>query len=236
LKILQRAEQILPWVQGPRVLDVGCAAHAMKFDDPNWLHGLLLKRFPDTVGIDIRPDLVDKLRELGFKDIYLANAEAFDLGRQFDTIVAGDIIEHLSNVGAFLEHAKKHLRYGGRLVMTTPYAFSLLHMSYALVKYPRTSWNVEHTLWFCQQTLSEACRRAGLRPLHSELILDYVTGTHSLPYSVLVKGLSLFGRLVPARQRCSSILFVATPAEETNTKPYREELAVGTSNTTVMSS
>ncbi|MFZ0954510.1 MAG: class I SAM-dependent methyltransferase [Candidatus Sulfotelmatobacter sp.] len=223
MKILQRAEQIIPWVQGPRVLDIGCAAHAMKFDNPHWLHGLLCKRFPDTVGLDIRPDLVEQLRELGFANVNLGNAETFNLGREFDTIVAGDIIEHLSNPGAFLARAKKHLAPGGRLIITTPYPFCLLGMGYALVKYPRTTWNLEHTHWVCPQTLKEACRRAGLQPMYSGLILDYAAleADSSLAYRALVKSLGLFGRLVPERLRCSSILFVATQVEESDLRQYR---------------
>ena len=158
MKILQRAEQILPWVQGPNVLDIGCAAHAMRFNDPHWLHGLLCKRFPDTVGIDIRPDLIEQLRQRGFQNLYTENAETFELGRQFDTIVAGDLIEHLSNPGAFLRQAAKHLAPNGRLILTTPYPFCLVQFVYALMKYPRTTWNLEHTHWLCPQTVTEACR------------------------------------------------------------------------------
>lgn len=223
MKILQRAEQILPWVQGPRVLDIGCAAHAMNFDDPHWLHGLLRKHFPDTVGLDIRPDKIEQLRKAGFANVYQGNAEKFDLGREFDTIVAGDLIEHLSNPGAFLACAKKHLAPAGRLIVTTPYPFCLLGFGYAFFKYPRTTWNLEHTHWVCPQTLKEACRRAGLEPSHTGLILDYATPDKdtSFAYRALVKSLALFGRLIPERLRCSSILLAATHAKESDLLPYR---------------
>jgi 2-polyprenyl-3-methyl-5-hydroxy-6-metoxy-1,4-benzoquinol methylase len=226
MRILQRAEQIVPWVQGPRVLDIGCAAHAMRFDDPNWLHGLLHKRFPDVVGLDIRPDLVEQLHALGFTSVYRGDAETFDLGQEFDTIVAGDIIEHLSNLGAFLERAKKHLAPGGRLIITSPYPCCLFHVCYAFLKYPRTTWNLEHTHWVCPQTLREACRRAGLEPTHSTLILDYAPPDHgtSTAYGVLVGFLRIFGNLIPERLRCSSVLFVVTHAVESEALPYRADL------------
>jgi SAM-dependent methyltransferase len=221
MKILQRAEQIMQWVEGPRVLDIGCAAHAMKFDDPHWLHGLLCKRFPDTAGLDIRPDLIEELRKLGYRNLYLDNAETFDLNLQFDSIVAGDIVEHLSNAGAFLDRAKKHLAPNGKLIITTPYPFSLFHTSYAFLKYPRITWNVEHTHWLCPQTLIELSRRAALRPVHWELILDYPLDDTSLAYRTFVKMLGLFGRLIPERLRCSSMLFVLTHAVEADVRPYR---------------
>lgn len=223
MKLLQRAEQILPWVQGPRVLDIGCAAHAMKFDSPHWLHGLLCKQFPETVGLDIRPDLIEQLRSIGYANVYLGNAENFDLGREFDTIVAGDLIEHLSNPGAFLTCVKKHLAPSGRLIVTTPYPFCLFGIGYAIWNYPRTTWNLEHTHWVCPQTLHEACRRIGLEPSHLGLILDYAAPDKdtSLAYRVMLKSLGLFGRLIPERLRCSSILLVASHAKDSDLRPYR---------------
>jgi len=226
MRIEHRAQQILPWVKGPKVLDVGCAAHAMDFDDPNWLHGLLRQRFPETVGIDIRPDLVEKLHhDLGFSNVYLGNAETLDLGQRFDTIVAGDIVEHLSNLGAFLQRAHEHLEPEGRLIVTSPYPFSLFHMSYAVFKYPKTTWNVEHTHWICPQTFTEACRRAGLKAMHSALIADYAPPDQdsSVSYRVFVKSLAVLGGLIPDRLRCSSVLFVATRAEESDVRPYRAD-------------
>src|ERR1700722_15142279 len=152
MKIERRASQLVPLVDGPRVLHVGCAAHVPDPNDPTWLHGQLCKQFPETVGLDLRQDLIDKLSELGFRNLIAANAETFELNRQFDTIVAGDVIEHLSNPGAFLVQARKHLAPGGKLIITTPFPFALGPFMYAVLKYPKTCWNVEHTCWFCLKT------------------------------------------------------------------------------------
>ena len=121
MKILGRAEQVMPLVKGPSVLHVGCAAHAPCPGDPSWLHGSLCKRFPDTVGIDLRPDLIEQLQSLGFRNLYVANAETFELNQQFETIVAGDVVEHLSNAGSFLRQARKHLAPDGEIIVTTPF-------------------------------------------------------------------------------------------------------------------
>ena len=47
----------------------------------------------------------------------------FDLGRTFDTVFAGELIEHLGNVDGFLSSARRHLEPGGQLVLTTPNVF-----------------------------------------------------------------------------------------------------------------
>jgi hypothetical protein len=154
------------------------------------------------------------------------SGENFDLGKKFDTIVAGDIVEHLSNVGAFLNCAKAPLSPEGRLIITSPYPFSLFHISYALLKYPKTTWNVEHAHWICPQTLNEECRRVGLKPFHSALIVDFPPPDAGCSFScrVFLKSLGLFGGLLPETLRCSSTLFIATHAEGQGVQPYRTEL------------
>ena len=50
----------------------------------------------------------------------MGDAEHFALDRQFDTIVAGDLIEHLGNVEGFLKSVMGCLAPGGKLVIQTP--------------------------------------------------------------------------------------------------------------------
>jgi SAM-dependent methyltransferase len=224
MKIERRASQLVPLVDGPRVLHVGCAAHVPDPNDPTWLHGQLCKRFPETAGLDLRQDLIDKLSELGFRNLYAANAETFELDRQFDTIVAGDVIEHLSNPGAFLVQARKHLAPGGKLIITTPFPFALGPFMYALLKYPKTCWNVEHTCWFCMKTFGELCRRADLRIVHEDLIGSYTLDNPCFPYRVFVRGLGLLGGLLPKRLKCNTMLFILTQNDGTHNAPYRTDV------------
>jgi SAM-dependent methyltransferase len=224
MKILGRAEQVVPLVKGPRVLHVGCAAHAPAPGDPSWLHGLLCKYFPDTVGIDLRPDLIEQLQNAGFRNLYVANAETFELDRQFDTIVAGDVLEHLSNPGAFLTQARKHLAPGGEIIVTTPFPFALLPLGFAFFRYPRTCWNVEHTCWFCPQTFSELSRRSGLRILRQDLIGTYTLDDSSTLYRTSVWTLRVAGSLIPKRLRCNTMLFVLSRSECGDEAPYRKDV------------
>jgi 2-polyprenyl-3-methyl-5-hydroxy-6-metoxy-1,4-benzoquinol methylase len=224
MKIERRASQVVPLVEGPRVLHVGCAAHDPDPNDPTWLHGQLCKQFPEAVGLDLREDLIGKLEKLGFRNLYAANAETFELDRQFDTIVAGDMIEHLSNPGAFLRQAKKHLAPNGKIIITTPFAFSLGAFVYAFLKYPKTCWNVEHTCWFCVRTFEELSRRADLRIVHQDLIGSYTLDNPCFPYRAFVRGLGLFGWLLPKRLKCNTMLFVLTHSHESGNAPYRTDV------------
>lgn len=52
-------------------------------------------------GLDLYEEGVEYLRQIGYH-INVGNAENYDLGRQFDVIVSGDLIEHLGDLGGFL--------------------------------------------------------------------------------------------------------------------------------------
>jgi 2-polyprenyl-3-methyl-5-hydroxy-6-metoxy-1,4-benzoquinol methylase len=136
-----RTDVILNWVKGPSVLDVGCTGHAVGIGSRRWLHGRLREQFPSVAGIDISTENIAVLNRQGFGNLYVQSAESFELTERFDTIVAGELIEHLANPGLFLRQARTHLKSTGRLVLTTPNPFSLADITYALFKYPKTCQN-----------------------------------------------------------------------------------------------
>src|SRR3954470_21972789 len=89
---------------GKTVMDLGCvdsrparhdAAARIEYK-ANLLHKRIAEINPNTLGVDIDPEGVRILNEQGFKAI-VGNVEEMDLGKQFDTIIAGEIIEHLEN-------------------------------------------------------------------------------------------------------------------------------------------
>lgn len=204
-----RIEAILNWVTGPRILDVGCAGHFPEIGSPYWLHGELRRCFPDVIGIDISDENISYLTATGLDNIFVMNAESFYFPEPFDTIVAGELIEHLSNPGKFLQRCREHLKPGGRLILTTPYPFALFNILYSILKFPRTCSNTEHTCWFCPQTLMELARRHGFRVIHWELVPDYRPDVKSRRYRAFLFLLPL----IPLRRlRCNTLLMVLTPA------------------------
>jgi 2-polyprenyl-3-methyl-5-hydroxy-6-metoxy-1,4-benzoquinol methylase len=207
-----RAEEILLEVRGHAVLDIGCAGHLPEPTSPYWLHGRLRERF-DVVGIDVSEDAVAKLKEQGFSDVLVGDAQSFDLDHRFDTIVAGEVIEHVGRPEEFLRTAARHLKPGGRIVLTTPYPFSLFYFLYALKNFPRTCVNPEHTMWFCPSTLTELASRAGLRVDRWRLIIDLEAGAGSPTYRAFANGIRMMGWLLPKKLRCNGMLFVLTPVD-----------------------
>jgi SAM-dependent methyltransferase len=209
----ERIKKILKYVIGPAVLDVGCIGgqlNAASWDSSEWLHGYLREKFEYVVGIDTNVDGIKALKEIGY-DIRMGDAENIDLAEQFDTILAGELIEHLSNPGMFLETARRHLKPEGRLIITTPYSFAAINLLYAFLKFPKTCSNPEHTVWFCPSTLQELARRYGYKVLHFELVEDYYEGVDSLLYRIF----KVFIKpLLPKRLRNNAMLFVLEAEEK----------------------
>ncbi len=164
--INERLRLILSRVTGPDVLDVGCARPAVPRapkEEGHRLHFQLRKNFPafHVLGIDIDSAAVDELKGKGF-NVLVGNAEDMDLRACFDTIVAGEIIEHLANPGRFLVACQRHLKPGGRLILSTPNPFSVMCYLMFLKNFTR-AFNPEHTLWLCPQTLRQLAERSGFR-------------------------------------------------------------------------
>ena len=171
---MKKVDYLMQYFNGPCILDVGCASHFPEPDSLYWIHGRIRRKFIDVYGIDINKDNLKILENLGYSNIYLKNAESFDFGSlKFDTVFAGELIEHLSNPGLFLKMAKESIKDNGRIIIRTPYPFALINMIYAFLKYPKTCQNNEHTSWFCLQTIKELASRELLKITHLELVEDY---------------------------------------------------------------
>ena len=214
-----RADWILKWVRGPAVLDVGCTGHKVELASKYWVHGRLRQSFSHVVGIDVSEEKITQLQQQGFENLYVQSAETFSLNEQFDTIVAGELIEHLAKPGNFLIQARKHMKQNGRLILTTPYPFSIHYSLYALWKYPRTCQNIEHTCWFCPQTIRELAQRCGFDVQHFELISDYRPENNpSLLYRLMVHTIIVLAPLLPDQLKHNTMLVVLVPHEDLTNK------------------
>lgn len=126
------------------LLDVGCARHSERRRKGKNLHSYLVDHVDATVkGIDIIRDEVARMKDEGY-NVEVADAESFELEVKFDAIVAGELIEHLSNPGEFIESAASHLSPKGRLILTTPNPDGFVFFRKALFNQAN---NPTHTCW-----------------------------------------------------------------------------------------
>lgn len=133
------------------VLDVGFWGQGVTQNDSNWVHALLKKRAREVYGIDLDFDTKDFSDTIHYKR---GSAESFDFETKFDVIFAGDIIEHLSNPGLFLDSCKRNLKTDGRLIVTTPNCFNLFSLAEKITKDEPTV-NKDHTMYFNKKTIQQ---------------------------------------------------------------------------------
>jgi SAM-dependent methyltransferase len=162
LRALRTKDELLVTLARRRkVLDLGCIDHsaetALDLGDA-WLHSQLREVAEKLVGIDLLADDAATLNERGY-DIRIADVEHLDLGETFDLVVAGDLIEHLSNPGLFLDSVARHLEPDGALVVTTPNPFNVEQFAQALFR-NEVRANLEHTMWLDPRVMHELVARS----------------------------------------------------------------------------
>lgn len=146
------------FIDGKKVLDLGCIRHNLEeTKKAGWLHGIIVERARETVGVDYLSDEVTALNAQGYHMI-CANVETMRINDKFEVIVAGDLIEHLSNFGMFLERLSEHLAPNGVVLITTPNPINLLRFVRALFT-GTAGANPEHTCWFTEKVLRQLAAR-----------------------------------------------------------------------------
>ena len=140
------------------VLDVGFWGQATQYDSSRWPHSMLIHSAREVYGVDLEYD-EHVLHDLShYKK---ASAEDFDFGEtKFDVIFGGDVIEHLSNPGLFLDCSRKALKKGGVLIISTPNCFNLWNLISKLMRY-EPAVNNDHTCYFNEKTIQQLYLKNG---------------------------------------------------------------------------
>ena len=166
-----KIDWILPKVKGKKVLDLGCVRHELtEIDKSDWLHGLIRDNAASVLGVDYLENAIKVMQEKGY-NVTCANVETMSLDDRFELIVAGDLIEHLSNFGMFLERVGEHLLPGGEFLLTTPNPVNFLRFSHVLFA-GKAGANPEHTCWFTNQVLVQLARRYSFEVAETAYIDD----------------------------------------------------------------
>src|ERR1035438_7597403 len=123
---IAKEEFILKTSAGLSVLHLGCVGftdldsrdrvrHAKQS-----LHWKLTQQ-SNVVGVDRSVSVIEELRDLGiFSNIVAGDVERLDelpINQKFDIVVAGDIIEHLSNPGRMLDGIRRFCTRSTRVII-----------------------------------------------------------------------------------------------------------------------
>ncbi|MFN0277740.1 MAG: class I SAM-dependent methyltransferase [Pyrinomonadaceae bacterium] len=189
MKLVQRVEFVKSLCAGKKVLHLGCANYPYTKDsieNEMLLHFDLEKKAGELYGFDYDQEGLDILAEAGSKNLYRADLEKLDevpLDETFDVIVAGETIEHLNNVGLFLEGIKRFMNAETRLVLTTVNAYcGMRFFLYGLrgKKGEQEPVHPDHVAYYSYSTLSVLLKRYSLTV---DEFLFYDIGTEHRPHN-----------------------------------------------------
>ena len=161
--VVDKGEYVARLTRGCRVLDLGCVDHRLDRDGARrgaWLHERIREQAAEVVGLDILEPEAEALRARGYR-VVVADAQDFDLGETFDVVVAGDLVEHLSDIGSFFAAVERHLHAGSLFIVTTPNPFFVGRFLTALLR-NFVAVNRQHVVWIDPKVMYEAVSRTGL--------------------------------------------------------------------------
>lgn len=157
----KRMELIAKELEG-KVLDVGCCAGPM--------HRFLEAERPDCkiYGLDTR--ITDEYKN--DKDIVQGDAQDMKMfhDSRFDTVVAGELIEHLKRPEIFVKEVNRILKSGGKLVLTTNNKDALINRLFHTYETERTT----HVHIFRKKELLDLLERNGFK-IEKFRMLPYVS-------------------------------------------------------------
>ena len=142
------------------VLDVGCVRHSTEQRQQGNLHDELVQKANQVLGVDRVEDEVQSMTKDGY-DVVVGDAERLEeLNKEstFDVVVAGELIEHLSNPGLFLDGAHGVTGANGRLLLSTPNPHAVVYTKKMILNQNN---NDEHSCWFDEQFIKQLAGRHG---------------------------------------------------------------------------
>ena len=177
-----------------KVLDVGCVAHDVdRMSSPAWLHGRIAAVAQRCVGVDVLPSEVEAMRQRGY-EVVLHDLTT-GLGPiaalcPFEVIVAGELIEHLQDLGMLFALARSALSEGGQLIITTPNPYTPARVRAGQLG---IVWeNADHIAYAFPSGIVELCERHGLRLVEAAVTADR-------PPAGIVERMRRFRRFVRGR-------------------------------------
>ncbi len=147
-----RFRYINKFIKGRDILDIGASE--------GYVHELLIKNNKDKKIFSLDKEKADFIMDMD-------NPKKIE--KKFDTVIAGEIIEHLESPIAFIRYCKKLLKINGRLIITTPNATGLQYIR-------NPSWCVYyqnykgHTQAFTIEMIKRICTDEGLKVIYSDYI------------------------------------------------------------------
>ena len=146
----KRLEKIARLVEGDSVLDIGYAQIPNPYFQVKHRTGLDLEKPKESLYEEELVGDATKLREV--------------LGdRKFDTVVAGEFIEHIETPYEFLRSLKRVLNPGGRVILSSPNPLSWPVIGFELIQSQNFFYTQEHLYYFTPRWMARLIKGSGFQ-------------------------------------------------------------------------
>jgi len=158
--------------RGKKVLDMGCVCHDETFyNKDDWLHSKIKGVARELLGVDYLESDVKKLQRKGFNIICGDVTRELNIKKKYDVIIAGDLVEHLTNFEGFFKNLDKLLTRKGVVIISTPNPFYADEFHY--VSFKRSYLiNPEHTCWIDPLAMNQLVSRFNFNITEIHFIKD----------------------------------------------------------------
>ena len=164
-----RQEFILQKSKGKNVLHLGCVDTGLmkaRFQKGELMHQRLDAIATDLWGLDINDEGISFLKENGFDQLLVGDVCKLDevnslKNKDFDVILATEVVEHLQNPGMFLQSVQSVMKPDAtELIITVPNAFRVTSLWWMLRKVEHV--HPDHNYWFSYHTITTLIQKNGL--------------------------------------------------------------------------
>jgi hypothetical protein len=168
-----REDYLLNIAKEKKIIHLGCLDHIplidQKIKNNIWLHKNLSEVAEKCIGFDINESGVSYVREtfnvsnVYYEDI-VENASRNIINEKWDYIIAGEVLEHISNPVQFLEKIKSN--YSGivdKIVITVPNILCENRLKSAQKGFEII--NTDHRYWFTPYTILKVVFDSGITPI-----------------------------------------------------------------------
>ena len=177
--LVDRFEYLCGLAAGKRVVHIGfvdTGCQALNEESGAWLHEHLAGAAAELVGLDVDPAGVENARARGY-EAHVVDCRDVEAVRALDLapadlVVAGEVIEHLDNPGAFLDGIHALVAPGGTLVVTTPNATGLVNAVALLANFEVN--HPDHVAMFTCTTLDAMLNRHRWAPFEHAVFIQQV--------------------------------------------------------------
>jgi 2-polyprenyl-3-methyl-5-hydroxy-6-metoxy-1,4-benzoquinol methylase len=161
---LSKIDVFLEYSKDKAVMDIGICQGSLEYiKKESWKHRLISSCAQYTLGVDIDKDLIEYLKKNNFNVIHAdATSDVKISDIVFDTIIVGDVIEHVDSPIKLLLFCKRHLSENGVVVVSTPNPFSW-RFAKRIAKNKTYISNLEHTLWITPNQALEIGIRCNMK-------------------------------------------------------------------------